>query len=484
MAKDMGMTVKKAEDFSKWYLEVVQKAEIMDSRYGIKGFPVYLPTAMTAIKQIENAFEKSLESTGHKPTNFPVLIPEKYMKKEKSHIKSFEKEVFWITHAGKNKLDERLCLRPTSETAMYPLYSLWIRSHMHLPMKLYQTVSVYRYETKMTKPLIRGREFRWIEAHTAQKSYKDAIKQVEEDMKIFEDIVVDKLALPFLLLKRPDWDRFAGAEESYAYDCAMPDGKVLQIGTTHNLGEKFAKVFDVTYLDSNDKKKYVNQTSFGPGIARILGALISVHGDDKGLILPPPIAPVQVVIVPIYTNKIKKEKTGIMKLCGRIQGILEENKIRVHLDDREGYSPGFKFHDHELKGVPLRIEIGPNDVKNNQIIMVRRDTLEKIPVPINELEKKVLESFDDTMLNLKRKAETLLNVKDVDGYSELKKGLKIGGIYRIEFCNNEKCAEKLKKDTGAEVRGYLFNKNEKISKKKCDICGKQAKAIAYVAKAY
>lgn len=483
MSEELGLTVKKNEDFSKWYLEIIQKAEIMDIRYDIKGFPVYMPTAMTVIKQIERLFETELEKTGHKPVSFPVVIPEKYMTKEEKHIKGFCDEVFWVTHAGKKKLKERVCLRPTSETAMYPLYSLWIRSHLHLPMKLYQTVSVYRYETKMTKPLIRGREFRWIEAHTAQKTWKDAQKQVEEDMKIFENVVVDKLALPFLLLKRPDWDRFPGAEISYAYDCILPDGKILQIGTTHNLGEKFAKVFNIKYTDSKGKKKNVNQTSFGPGIARIFGGLIAVHGDDKGMILPPEVAPTQIVIIPIYTKRTEKFKTKILEKASEIYGKLSE-KYRVYLDNREGFTPGFKFHDWELKGVPLRIEIGPKDIENNNVVIVRRDALEKIVIGEEELETKIVEAFSDTFYELQKRAQTLLTVKDVKDYSDLKKKVKKGGIYRIEFCGKEKCAEKLKEDTGAEVRGTLFGKEEKVKKKKCDICGKKAAIISYVGKAY
>ncbi len=483
MSEELGLTVKKNEDFSKWYLEIIQKAEIMDIRYGVKGFPVYMPTAMTVIKQIEGLFERELEKTGHNPVSFPVVIPEKYMTKEEKHIKGFCNEVFWITHAGKKKLKERVCLRPTSETAMYPLYSLWIRSHVHLPLKLYQTVSVYRYETKMTKPLIRGREFRWIEAHTAQKTYKDAQKQVEEDMTIFENVTVDKLALPFILVKRPEWDRFAGAADSYAYDCILPDGKILQIGTTHNLGDNFAKTFNIKYTDSKGNKKYVNQTSFGPGIARILGALISVHGDDKGMILPPGVAPIQIVIIPIYTTKTEKFKTKILEKAAEIYGKLS-GKYRVHLDDRENFTPGFKFHDWELKGVPLRIEIGPKDIENKNIVIVRRDMLEKIVINEEDVETKVVEAFSDTFYELQKRAKTLLTIEDVKDYSDLKKKLKNGGIYRIEFCGKEKCAKKLKEETTAEVRGTLFGKEEKVKKKKCDICEKKASIISYVGKAY
>ena len=483
MSEEQGLKAKKNEDFGKWYLDIIQKAEIMDIRYGVKGFPVFMPTAMGVIKQIERLFEEELEKTGHKPVAFPVVIPEKYMTKEEKHIKGFCDEVFWITHAGKKKLKERVCLRPTSETAMYPLYSLWVRSHLHLPLKLYQTVSVYRYETKMTKPLLRGREIRWIEAHTAQKTYKDAQKQVEEDMTMFENVAVDKLALPFVLVKRPKWDTFPGADESYAYDSLLPDGQILQIGTTHNLGENFAKAFGIKYTDRKGKKKNVNQTSFGPGIMRILGALISIHGDDRGMILPPGVAPIQIVIVPIYTKRTEKFKAKVLEKAAEIFGKLSD-KYRVHLDDREQFTPGYKFYDWELKGVPLRIEIGPNDVENHNVVIVRRDALEKIVINEDDLETKIVEAFSDTFYELQKRAQAMLMIEDVKDYTELKKKVKKGGIYRIEFCGKEKCAEKLKQETTAEVRGTLFGKEEKVKKKKCDICGKKASIISYVGKAY
>jgi prolyl-tRNA synthetase len=364
MSEELGIPVKKGQNFGKWYLEVIKKAEILDYRYGVKGFIVYMPEGMLILREIERVFDDELEQAGHKPVMFPVLIPEGALKREAEHIKGFGKEVFWITRAGKRKLEEKLFLRPTSETGMYPLYSLWIRSHKDLPLKLYQAVSVYRYETKMTKPLLRGREFFWIETHTAQKSLKDADNQVKQDMKIFEKIVKDYLGISFLLLKRMDWDKFPGSIESYAYDTLLPDGKILQIGTTHNLGDKFAKAFDIKYMDKNNKKKYVNQTCFGPGLSRIMGAILSTHGDDKGLILPPSIAPLQIVIVPIYT---KGKKTDVMKKCGETLGKLVELGYRVHLDDRDQFTPGFKFHEWEMKGVPLRIEIGPEDIKNKKI---------------------------------------------------------------------------------------------------------------------
>lgn len=480
MSEELGLSVKKLEKFGKWYLEVLQKAEVLDTRYGVKGFLVYMPLGMLTIKEIFNLFEDELEIRNHKPALFPVVIPKGYFKKEAEHIKGFEEEVFWITHAGKNKLHEKMCLRPTSETAMYPMYSIWIRSHLQLPFKLYQSVSMYRYETKMTKPLMRGREFLWIETHTAQKSWKDAEDQVKEDMEIFKEVTTDSLCLPFLLLKRPDWDKFPGAEDTYAFETLLPDGVSLQIGTTHNLGEKFARVFKIKYTDALKKKKYVNQTCFGIGISRILGALISVHGDDRGLIFPPVVAPVQVVIVPIYT---KESKTKVLEKCGEVLGKLEEKGFRTHLDDRNKYTPGFKFHEWELKGVPLRIEIGPKDIENHEISLVRRDFLERVTIDEDKLEEFILETLDLVGFQLLKKANELMLIQDANDYKELKNKIKAGGFIRIPFCMKEKCAKKLKNDTTAEVRGTLFGKRER-AKGKCAICGKKAEEMVYVAKAY
>ncbi len=480
MSEELGLSVKKGEDFTTWYLEVLQKAEVVDTRYGIKGFLIYMPTGMLIIKEIVRLFDVELQKTGHKPVLFPVVIPNKFLKKESEHIKGFEKEVFWITQAGNNKLEEKMCLRPTSETAMYPSFSTWIRSHLQLPLKIYQDCCVYRYETKMTKPLMRGREFYWIEAHTAHKSFEDAENQTKEDMEIFKNVVTKKLGIPFLLLKRPDWDRFPGAENTYAFECILPDGNSLQIGTTHNLGEKFSKVFNIKYLDANKKKKLVSQTSYGPGIARILSAIISIHGDDRGLIFPPVVASVQIVIVPIYT---KDTKTEVLEKSGEIYGRLEEKGFRVHLDDREKYTPGFKFHEWELKGVPLRIEIGPLDIKNKKVSISRRDSLERMSIPEDKMEEQVLEVLDSIGFQLDKRAKELMRIVDANNMKEIKSALKQGGFIRIPFCMKESCAKSFKEKTGAEVRGTLFDKGEG-AKGKCAICQAEAKQMVYIARAY
>lgn len=482
MSEELGIGAKK-NDFGKWYLEVVRKCGIIDQRYPVKGFPVYMPWGMFITKQIISEFEKELEKTGHMPVNFPVVIPEENLKKEKEHVKGFEKEVFWVTHAGENKLDERLFLRPTSETAMYPMYALWIRSHTDLPLKLYQTVQVYRYETKMTKPLLRGREFFWIESHTAQKSMKDADAQVHEDTAISNVVLSEYLGIPFLLLQRPEWDRFPGAEYTYAYDTLLPDGESLQIATTHNLGQKFSKPFGIEFMDEKGGKSFAYQTCFGPGISRILASLIAMHGDDSGLVLPPHISPVQVVIIPI---PVKGKEGMVEEKCREIEKKLP--KLRVKFDN-SSTRPGFKFHDWEMKGVPVRIEIGPRDIENKQVTIARRDSSEKVSVEEKNLEKEVSRLLDEIFTAMKAKAKKNFESRIMDAKTlpELKKGIEKGGFVRVNFCSlgkeGEKCAERVEKETKAKVRGRLTGKDENPSGS-CVACGTPAKHSVYVARAY
>ncbi|MFH0832725.1 MAG: proline--tRNA ligase [Candidatus Aenigmatarchaeota archaeon] len=481
MSEELGIKTKRSDDFSEWYLEVMDKCDIVDKRYPVKGFVVYKPWGMFVINQIFDALEEELQKTGHNPVSFPVLIPEGNLKKESEHVKSFEKEVFWITHAGENKLDERLLLRPTSETAFYPMYSLWIRSHTDLPLKLYQCAQIYRYETKMTKPLLRGREFFWIEAHTVQKTNEDAEKQVKEDMAITEKVLSEKLGLPFMLLQRPEWDKFPGAEKTYAYDTIMPDGKTLQVATTHNLGQKFSKPFHIKFANEKGDSEYAYQTCYGPGVSRIVGAVISVHGDDKGMILPPPVAPTQVIVIPI---PIKGKEELVEKEAKNILKEIEKLGLRARIDSR-GYRPGFKFHEWEMKGVPIRIEIGPKDIEKKQFIAVRRDTGEKI---ILKDAKKVGEMLDVIYKNLKETARKNFEsrIRNAKSFQEISKNIENGGLVGINFCSmekdGEKCAEKIEKELHAEIRGAKLVKEKPTGN--CVICGKPAKHVVYVAKAY
>lgn len=472
----------KYENFSEWYNEILQRAELIDLRYGVKGFIVYRPNAAMIMRQIYRFFEEELDKLGHSPCIFPVVIPLEYFEKEAQHIKGFLEEVFWITKAGRHDLNKPLLLRPTSETAMYPLYALWIRSYKDLPLKLYQSNSVYRYETKATKPLLRGREFFWIETHCAHRTKEDAELQVLEDMKVMSRALHEVLGIPFMLFERPPWDRFAGADKTYAFDVLFPDKSVLQVATTHILGENFSRAFEITYKDEDGKLKYVQQTCFGIGISRILATLISIHGDEYGLILPFDVAPTQIVIVPIV---FKENREAILEKCKSLFVRLRNEGYRVVLDDSEE-RPGAKFYKWELLGVPIRIEVGPKDVEKGVVTLFRRDTRERIVVAEQEVEGKIVELRSEILKVLRERGEKWLreNLKDIRSRDDLMELAKNGGIGRMAFCGREECAAEIKTATGGfEVRGVMVG--EKWGDLGvCAACGKEAKQIVYVAKPY
>jgi len=475
-----GLTVKKNEDFSEWYTQIIQKAELIDIRLGIKGFVVTRPWATMIIENMYSLYEKELQAKGHLPTMMPLVIPEKNLKKESSHIKGFTPEVFWLE---KEKGEDRLALRPTSETLYTPMFALWIKSHRDLPMKLYQRGAVFRYDTKATRPLIRGREFRWIEAHDAFATKKDAEAQVQEDIGITETIMHQKFGIPFLSMKRPQWDKFAGAEYTIGSDVLMPNGKLIQQPSTHLLGQKFSKAFEAKFKDEKEKDQYIWTTAYGPAMSRILASVISIHGDDKGLVLPFAIAPYQIIIVPIYTTQ---NKNLVMKYADNLKTKLKNYKVKI--DDRDNYSPGWKFNEWELKGVPFRIDIGEKEVNQKKFTLVSRNTGEKSSISIRDVSKikKLGETLDKDLIKKADKFNKgkIINCKTKEN---LKKVLKEGKIARVNFCSVEKdginCAEYIGKNLGADVRGTIANKKEKPSGK-CIICEKTAKEVVYIGKSY
>ncbi len=474
----------KHKSFSEWYSEILNRAELVDLRYGVKGAVVYMPNAMEIVDAIYSMFEEELKKTGHKKVLFPVFIPEENLKKESEHFRGFEGEVFWITKAGNRELDKKLVLRPTSETAIYPIYSLWVRNYRDLPLKLFQSVSVYRYETKATRPLFRGREFLWIEAHDVFKDEASARKQVTEDTEIFRRVVYDKLGIPFIHLKREEFDKFAGAVDTYAFETMLPDGKMLQIGTTHYLGTNFSKVFEIRYLDPDGRMRLAHQTCFGIGISRIVGALISIHGDDFGLVLPFSIAPIQVVIIPIPKREADIE--GIKKMATDVEIELKNQGYRVKTDF-SGKTPGEKFYRYDMLGVPVRIEIGPREVKRGELTVFRRDRRKREIIKRGDLIN-YLKFIEKDMLDfLRRKAEKefkerLHEARTKNEFIELAK--KGNFIIRAGFCGSEKCAENIKNLTGYEVRGTKAGKEEKLEDKRCIWCGRPAIKVVYIAKAY
>ncbi|MGA2130597.1 MAG: proline--tRNA ligase [Candidatus Pacearchaeota archaeon] len=473
---------KKNVNFSEWYSNIIEKAEIVDLRLGIKGFITIRPWGTQIIEKLFDMFEEELQRKGHLPVIMPSVIPESNLKKESSHIKGFTPQVFWLeTEKG----EERLALRPTSETVFTPMFSLWIRSHRDLPMKLYQRGSVFRYDTKATRPLIRGREFQWIECHDAFATKKDAEAQVQEDIDTTEKILHEKLGIPFFPMKRPQWDKFAGAEYTIGSDVLMPDGKMIQQPSTHLMGQKFSRAFNAKFKTVDGREDYLYTTAYGPAMSRILVSIISTHGDDSGLVLPFSVSPIQVFIVPIYTVKNKRK---IMKYSHEILAKLHGHGIKSKLDSREDYSPGWKFHESELKGIPFRIEIGEKEMKSKKVTLFIRDTKKKQAISVAKLGNinKLGKDYDE---RLKKNADLFVKNKIINckTKADIKKTVDNGKIARVNFCSIQEqgvhCAEVIEKEIGAEVRGTLANKNEKPTGN-CAICNKKTEAVVYIAKSY
>ncbi len=477
---------KKAENFSEWYNTVIYAADLVDDRYNVQGFLVHKPGATRAIRGIYAIFEKELEADGHEPVLFPTVIPEENFLKEKEHVEGFAPEVFWITQMGSTPLHRKLALRPTSETAFYQMYSLWVKTAADLPLKFYQSCSVFRGE-KETNPFLRGREFYWIETHDAFASKDESVEQVKRDNVIYRRVIFDGLGVPIHIFRRPQWDKFAGADDTFAYDAYMPDGKVLQIGSTHLLGQNFAKPFGIEFADEKGEKHYAWQTCFGPGIWRIMAALIATHGDDHGLIFPLPVAPVQIVIVPI----LKGETAGVVEKAKEIEQKLCAAGLRAKADLSDK-TPGFKFNEWELRGVPLRIELGGRELAQGAVTLVRRDNREKITVKEDELvgaiEKAGAALLD--ALRAKAKSEFDAHLSEAWDKDSLKKTLnEKKGVVRTAFCSTQMdgkpCADELQSFTvGGKVRGNLAFLTEDAAGKSCVWCGRPAKEIVYVARQY
>jgi prolyl-tRNA synthetase len=473
-------SMKKFQDFSTWFDDTLVKAEIMDNRYPVKGFAVYKSWGAKITKKIINMLEDQLDSTGHDPMLFPVTISEDDFAKEAEHIEGFTAEVFWITSAGKRKLERRMLLRPTSETAMYPMFAQWIRSHADLPLRIYQSVCVYRYETKATRPLLRMREFLWNEAHTAHEDGSSAEEQVKEAIKIYVD-VFGRLGLSYYMLKRPDFDKFAGAVYSIAFDAWNPDGRVNQIGTVHNLGENFAKAFEITYEDAEGTRKNVSQTCYGFGISRVLAAVICQHGDDHGLVLPPEVAPVQVVVVPIH---YKESEGKVEAYAKEVYEGIKKAGLRVQIDNGEK-TPGEKFYHWEMLGVPVRVEVGPRDLKERRVTISERVSLKRSSVDFGKAVSAVTEIFGSLTENLQKKSRLALEemTADVRDMGSLKKAIDDRKIARVCWCGDVGCAETIKEKSGGEIRGHRFDVEEKPDSD-CVVCGGKAEKVVYVAKAY
>ena len=483
---ELGISVSKDENFSEWFSQVVFKADLADIRYGLQGFIVHREWGTLILRKIYEMFEKEVEEDDHMPVLFPIAIPKHFFEKEKEHVEGFAPEVFWVTRAGENDLAEPFALRPTSETAFYSMYSLWIRSWKDLPFKRYQSrICVYRYEST-TRPFLRGREFLFFETHDVFRNHKDALAQVRKDMQMLRRVVEERLFVPFIFFRRPKWDKFAGAEDTYAADAVMPDGRVSQIGSTHDLGQRFSKAFDVMFKDENGNEKHAYITCFGPGIWRIMAALIGIHGDDRGLVLPSSVAPYQAVIVPIY---FKGKESAVDETCTDVKNMLESAGFKVLLDADKDKTAGFKFYKWELYGVPLRIEIGPKDVAGGSAVIVRRADGEKVTCKQIDIVKVVGEQLEKNDEVIRKKSMRYHIVHQVEDLNEVKRLAKNGGFIKAPFCgideDAEKCAHRLQEITALKVRGVPLEKAERPKKsQRCVVCGRKARYVVYLARAY
>jgi prolyl-tRNA synthetase len=466
---------KKTEDFNEWYNEIVELADLCDKRYPIKGMNVWRPYGWKLMSHVDQLIRGEMEKTDHQEVYFPLLIPESLFKKEEEHIEGFGSEVYWVTHAGTNELEERWLLRPTSETAMYPIFSLWIRSHADLPLKVFQIVNTFRYETKQTRAFIRVREIHFFEAHTCHADFEDAERQMAED-KVIVDRFFKKLCFPYILNKRPDWDKFAGAFYTISMDVLMPSGRTLQLGSIHQYKDNFSKPYEISYETEDGKHNYCHQTTYGMS-ERILGALVGIHGDNKGLVIPPMVAPIQVVIIPIVFKG--KEKT-VMDACDTLCKKLKDKNIKVHVDKRD-ITPGNKYYDWELKGVPLRVEIGPRDVEKKEIVLVRRDTEQKRSVPQDTAVKTIEDEFDAISKKLYNNAKKLLdeNMHRVHTVEEAKDKK---GIVELPWCRKKECALEIENVLEGNTLGEPIDNVE--CKYPCPVCGKPAETWMRFAKTY
>ena len=480
MGKEAGITVKKNDDFSEWYTQIVIKAELADYA-PVKGLIVLRPDGYSIWESLKASMDSKLAATGHRNGFLPVLIPESLLGKEKEHFTGFNPEVFWVTHSGDGEIGDRLALRPTSETLAYTMYAKWIRSWRDLPLKINFWNSALRAEIKGTKPFLRTSEFLWQEGHTAHADKDEAEKEVTDILEIYKKTVEEELAIPVITGRKPEKEKFVGAVYTLTMESLMPDGKALQMGTSHFLGQNFSKPFEVKYADKNNVESFVWQTSWGVSW-RLIGGMIMVHGDDKGLVLPPRVAPIQVVIIPIYHSD--EERKIILEKSREIELNLMDQSIRVHLDDRDQVTPGFKFNDWEMKGIPIRIELGPKDMTEGKIVLARRDTGEKrdldIPIRDNVIAEELDKMHDDMFANAKKILdERTTTLETYDGFkTELEKGM----LIKAPICDNPSCEEKIKEETGADIRVIPDDCEDDDSK--CIYCGVQSKIRPLFARGY
>lgn len=479
MAEQEGIIVKKSENFSEWYHEVIEKADIIDQRYPLQGFLVYKGNGLAVFESAIRFLEELLNANGYSKYYFPPLIPESLLKKEEAHIKGFQDEVFWVTHAGQKEMGEKAALRPTSETAMYEMLKLWVRSHRDLPVKIYQSTSVWRYETKHTRPLIRDRELLWNEAHSSHATLREINKHLKEMVRVYSK-VYEFCGIPVVFIDVKT-GLFAGAIQAIEAYTIFPDGKVLEMGSVNNLGQRFSKAFDITYVKEDGTQEHVYQGCYGIS-ERLLAAIVAVHGDDKGLVLPPNVAPVKAVIVPIFGGNDE----NVIKYCKSLYRKLRKRfKIKLDLDKEK--TPGWKFNYYEMLGVPVRIEIGDKEVQTNTVTLVRRDNKGKFLLHLEKLPKELRDILNSIQSDIYKKAlsEFQKRLSEAKNIEELKRMLnEKGGLVKIEWCGKQECADNVKTETkGGEIIGVPYDVKEKTSSS-CVWCNNKSRYVVYVANTY
>ncbi|QOR35881.1 proline--tRNA ligase [Clostridium sp. 'deep sea'] len=465
------------KNFAQWYTDVIRKTKLVDYS-PVKGFMVIRPYGYEIWEGIQLYVNEKLKKTGHKNCYFPLLIPESLLNKEKEHVNGFSPEVAWVTHGGDNELSERLCIRPTSEAIVCSMYAKWLSSYRDLPYLYNQWCSVVRWE-KTTRPFLRTSEFLWQEGHTLHQTEEEACEEALLILDIYKKMAADLLAIPMVVGEKSEREKFAGAKSTYTMEALMYDGKALQSGTTHHLAQNFSNAFNITYQAKSGELKNPYQTSWGIS-TRLIGALIMVHGDNRGLVLPPKVAPIQVVIVPIAQKKPK-----VLTKATYVYNKIKEKGNRVKLDSDINTSSGWKFNEYEMKGIPLRVEVGPRDIEKNVVQVVRRDNLEKITVSIDSIEDRIpllLQEVQESMFN---KAQDNLHHKTFtfNNYQDFKSKIdSSGGFGKGMWCGDKSCEEKIKENTSATIRCIPFEQED--LGKYCHFCGKKAKCMVYLAKSY
>jgi prolyl-tRNA synthetase len=470
-----------SEDFSRWYLDVVRRAELADYTM-VKGCMAIRPYGYAIWERIQHLLDQRLKATGHVNAYFPLFIPEQLLQREADHVEGFAPQVAWVTHGGTEKLEERLAIRPTSEAIIGTLYAKWLQSWRDLPILINQWANVVRWE-KVTRPFLRTTEFLWQEGHTVHETAEEAEEETRRILAIYKEFVETELAMPVVDGRKSDSEKFAGAARTYSIEALMGDGRALQAGTSHNLGQNFSKAFGIKFQGRDKVEQFAWTTSWGVS-TRLIGGLIMVHGDDGGLMLPPNVAPYQVVIVPIPRGNWQET---VLPKAQAVRDALQARGIRVMLDDRDAYTPGWKFNEWEMRGVPLRLEIGPKDIEKQQVVLARRDTREKLFVPLDGLEGRVSELLTAIQQSLfdraaRLRAERTQYTESYDEFKQLMSGARPGLVY-APWCDDAEVEAQVKADTQATIRNYPFDAPA-VEGKTCLVTGRPAAVTACFAKAY